>query len=261
MSRTEGLLFPSFYEDIAIFPIGEKLTTPVRNISIPLTALIFMICTGLVLFLDSAFVASFTYYGQLLAALVATVYLLWLLWSLDIKWLLPTILFLPLSYLGEALFSLVLGYYHYRLGFIPAYVPIGHSILMCVAAMLMAQVTTHQKQLLWVNWMTGFHIALILGALIFFKDTFSFVYAIPFFLLLPYRKRFTLFALFIGLLVLYVEIVGTWMGAWHWISSPGGLLHTVNPPVGAFVFYVIGKLVAVNMAEGSGLIKSASEPI
>ncbi len=49
-----------------------------------------------------------------------------------------------------------------------------------------------------------------------------------------------------GFLVLYIELMGTWLGCWRWDLNPlNGLLHTTNPPVGAFVCYVIADIIVI----------------
>jgi len=48
--------------------------------------------------------------------------------------------------------------------------------------------------------------------------------------------------------VLYIELVGTWLGCWAWGPAPWGVLHTTNPPVGAFVCYVIADILVIKIA-------------
>jgi hypothetical protein len=51
-----------------------------------------------------------------------------------------------------------------------------------------------------------------------------------------------------GVLVLYIELVGTALGCWLWEPRPFGVLHTTNPPVGAFVCYVIADILVMKIA-------------
>jgi hypothetical protein len=68
------------------------------------------------------------------------------------------------------------------------------------------------------------------------------------FILILYRKRGRPFYLIMGVLVLYIELVGTALGCWVWGAAPFGVLHTTNPPVGAFACYVIADILVMKIA-------------
>ena len=51
-----------------------------------------------------------------------------------------------------------------------------------------------------------------------------------------------------GVLVLYIELVGTALGCWVWDPAPFGVLRTTNPPVGAFVCYVIADILVMKIS-------------
>jgi hypothetical protein len=206
--------------------------------------LFFWPLTALVLFLDSRGVADSGANGQLLANIIAPVFLLLLMTRLQPRQQLMVALFVPLSAMGEGVFSLLFGLYEYRLHAIPLYVPFGHSILMSVG-LLLSQSEYVQQNLRRVQvTLLVFHGVLIGGALLFFGDTLSTLWAAIFLLLLR-RQCAQPFYLILGVLVLYIEILGTAWGCWVWRPDPFGVLQTTNPPPGAFTCYVIGDIVAM----------------
>lgn len=203
--------------------------------------------TALVLLCDSRIVAGFSENGQLWSNLIAPVFLLLLMTRLSPQRQLMVALFVPLSALGEMLFSLVFGFYEYRLHAVPLYVPFGHSILMSVGLMLsdtrLVQQNTRRVQI----GLLYFHGALIGGALLFFGDMLSTIW-LAIFLLLFRKRAAEPFYLILGVLVLYVEILGTSWGVWRWPLEPFGVLRTMNPPPGAFLCYVVGDMLAMKIA-------------
>ena len=203
--------------------------------------------TALVLFLDSLGVADSGAPGQLLSNLIAPVYLLLLMGRLQRKQQLMVALFVPLSAIGEGIFSLLFGLYEYRLHSIPLYVPFGHSILMSVGLLLAEGRFVQENQRRLQIGLLALHGSLITGTLLIFGDTLSTLWAVLFVLLLRKRSAEP-FYLILGLLVLYVEILGTYWGCWFWRPAAFGVLHTTNPPPGAFTCYVIGDIVAIQAA-------------
>lgn len=212
-----------------------------------LLLLAFWPLTALILLCDSRLVAGFSENGQLWSNLLAPVFLLLLMTRLSPQRQLMVALFVPLSALGEMIFSLLFGLYEYRLHAVPLYVPFGHSILMSVG-LLLADTNFVQQNTRRVQIGLGcFHGILIGGALVFFGDTLSTLWAVIFVLLL--KKRVVQpFYLILGVLVLYVEILGTAWGVWVWQAHPFGIFRTINPPPGAFTCYVIGDLLAMKIA-------------
>jgi hypothetical protein len=208
---------------------------------------IFWPLTALVLWCDSHIVERDTAQAQWLSNDLAPLFLLLLVSRMSPHRRLQVGLFVPLSALGEILFSLVFGFYHYRLDAVPLYVPFGHSILMSVGLMLADSHFVRSRESQIKKALLLFHGSLIAGTLLLRGDTLSTLFTICFLLLL--RRRFARpFYLILGVLVLYVEILGTSWGCWTWRPDSFGWLHTVNPPPGAFTCYVIGDLGAIAIA-------------
>lgn len=214
---------------------------------IALLLFLFWPVTALVLFCDSQRASGVYAQSQWISNFIAPLFLLALMWKMPPHRQLVLALFVPLSAIGEAVFSLLLGLYDYRLGGVPLYVPFGHSILMATGLLLADSpfVLRHERRV--CNGLLLFHGGLIAATLFLRGDTLSSLFAVLFLLILRGQCKRP-FYLILGLLVLYVEILGTAWGCWVWRPNPFGVLHTTNPPPGAFACYVIGDILAIEIA-------------
>lgn len=203
--------------------------------------------TALVLYCDSQSIAAIFPYGQWLSNCITFLYLSALISQMKPRRQLLAIIFVPLSAIGEAIFTLVFGLYHYRLNAIPLYVPLGHAVLLSVglACTDYSLIRLHKRHL--QRALMLFHGLLIAGAFWLFRDMLSVVFGTVFFVMLLYICRRSTY-LIIGVLVLYIELLGTRWGCWTWAPTAFGVLHTANPPVGAFACYVIADIIAVKCA-------------
>jgi hypothetical protein len=204
--------------------------------------------TAFILWLDSSTLNSKYFEGQTLANWLAPLFFVLLLFRLPRQYRLPVALFVPLSAIGEALFSLGFKLYDYRLGGVPLYVPFGHSILLGVGLLLSQSASVLRHETSVRRWLLCFHGALILTAWLWFGDSLSLMWGAAFFVFWFWAARqdkARTFSLIVGVLVLYIELLGTHWNCWNWAPSPWGILHTVNPPVGAFACYVVGELNAM----------------
>jgi hypothetical protein len=185
--------------------------------------------------------------GQILSNLAAPLYFLLVLRGLRAEQQLMAIVFVPFSAVGEYLFSLVFQLYTYKFGAVPFYVPFGHAILFSTGLMIadLPIVVAREAQARWG--LLAFHAGLFGGAALALGDSLSAVFGALFVVIL-YRKRCRPFYLIMGVLVLYIELVGTALGCWFWDPAPFGVLHTTNPPVGAFVCYVIADILVIKIA-------------
>ncbi len=185
--------------------------------------------------------------GQSFSNVMAPLYLLLVLSSLQPAQRTMALVFLPVAIGGEFVFSLVFRLYTYAEGGVPFYVPFGHAILFAMGLIFsdMPWVVRHTRLLRWG--LLIFHTALIGGVVLLLGDTLSACFAVPLAFIL-YRSRLRLFYLVMGVLVLYIELVGTLFGCWYWHPRPvGGLLHAVNPPVAAFCCYVVADILVIRI--------------
>ena len=202
--------------------------------------------TALVLWCDSRAVGAGGALGQWVADGMAALFLAALVWGLPTERRVLALLFVPISAVGEGVFSLLFGLYRYRLGGVPLYVPCGHAILL-VIGLLLADSDWVQRHIARVRvGLLLFHGGLIGGALLLYGDTLSAIFGLGFAAILV-RKRGRPFYLIMGVLVLYIELLGTAWGCWTWGAQPWGVLHTTNPPTGAFACYVVADLIAMRL--------------
>jgi hypothetical protein len=130
------------------------------------------------------------------------------------------------SSFGEAFASLVWGLYRYRLYNIPMFVPPGHVLMLLLALYLAERVPR-----LVLGTAPVIALAYAAYALSMHVDMFSVILAPIFVLsLVVARKRAVYAATF--LLVIPLELYGTWLGNWRWQSNAPWLdLSMANPPL------------------------------
>ncbi len=203
---------------------------------------------------DSQLLMAQGFDGQYLSNLAAPLYFTIVLAGLRPEQRLMALVFVPFSALGEYLFSLVFQLYTYKFGSVPLYVPFGHAILFSTGLLISEHPLVVLNEDRVRNALLCFHSALFAGAILVLHDSLSAVFGVLFLLIL-YRKRCQPFYLIMGVLVLYIEVVGTALGCWTWNIRPFGMLTTTNPPVGAFVCYVIADLVVMKITRRMSLAK------
>jgi len=151
---------------------------------------------------------------------------------------------------AEILGSVILGAYTYRLENLPAFVPPGHGLVYLggLAISQSALVRRHRRTFLLgvgalvATWATAGLVVLgrtdVLGAL---------AGALLIYVLVRGRAS-TLYA-GVFLIVAFLEIYGTSIGAWHWAqTAPGTLLPAGNPPSGIASIYVLFDIAAIALA-------------
>jgi hypothetical protein len=229
---------------LAINPTPSALATPPSHL---LLLVIFWPLTAIVLAFDSQAVRAIGIHGQLFSNLMAPLYMLLLLPALQPRQRTMLLVFLPVAIGGEYVFSLVFHLYTYADGGVPFYVPFGHAILFGTGLIFsgLPWVVAHTRQLRWA--LLAVHASLLGGAIFALGDTLTAVFTLVLVLIL-YHSRVRLFYLVMGIPVLYVELVGTAFGCWFWHPEPAaGLLHAVNPPVGAFSCYVLADILVMRI--------------
>lgn len=212
-----------------------------------LAGLLFLVLTPMVLWIDSVDFALRYFDGRALANGIVILYVLWLfsIAGSQLRKLIVTMI--VVSYIGELLFSSLLGMYFYRTEGIPFYVPLGHSIVYASGA-IYAQTQVAQKQeLLLKKIFPGLFVIIFLIPILWVGDIFTLVFSFCFFWILK-RKRWDNLYYFIALCVIYIELLGTGFQCWKWVPNTFGWIPAANPPMGAVFFYaggdvLIGKLV------------------
>jgi hypothetical protein len=152
--------------------------------------------------------------------------------------------------MAEVLGSIVLGAYTYRLENLPAFVPPGHGLVYLggLAISRSAPVLRHRRAFLGGTlafasaWCLAGLVALgrtdVLGALAGLLLVFA----------IARGSRPTLYA-GVFLVVAFLEIYGTAVGAWHWAEVvPGSPIRAGNPPSGIASIYVLFDIAAIRLA-------------
>ena len=147
-----------------------------------------------------------------------------------------------IGFIGEYIFSIVLGMYTYRLSNLPLYIPFGHAAVYA-RTFVFSKASVVRKYAKEVT--TFFYILISLFALFYlivFNDVFGFVMTIGVFLMLIKRKKDRLFFLTMYIVVAVLEIGGTAYSVWSWPDTAFGvfdLLPSHNPPSGISLFYFL----------------------
>lgn len=190
--------------------------------------------------LDSQFVAARFAYGQWLADLVMIAYFAVMFWAAPKRLQNLMKYGVVIAAAGEALFSLVLNMYRYRLGNVPIYVPPGHAILYGAVFYFLRDPLVLRAR----NWLQPLLLAVSLGyAVLWFwlhQDLYGLLCTGLFVALVVFEPNSRLFFLSMFVLVGVVEQAGTRFGAWSWwphAFDRFAWLPSGNPPSGIAVFY------------------------
>jgi hypothetical protein len=151
---------------------------------------------------------------------------------------------------AEVLGSIVLGAYTYRLENLPAFVPPGHG-LVYLAGLRISQsgpVQGHARAFVGavVAFVAGWGIAglLLLGR----TDALGALTGALLIYVLLRGSKATLYA-GVFVMVAFLEIYGTSIGAWHWATTtPDTPLPAGNPPSGIASVYVLFDIAAIALA-------------
>ena len=147
-----------------------------------------------------------------------------------------------IGFLGEHLFSVVLGMYTYRLENVPLYIPLGHAIVYISVVYFCKKPIVKIYTKFLEKLFTVFVIVYASLFLIFANDIFGFVMSMLVLFLLRNKPRERLFYLGMYAVVAFLEIVGTSYGCWYWPNTAFDMipfLKSANPPSGISLFYFL----------------------
>jgi hypothetical protein len=151
---------------------------------------------------------------------------------------------------AEVLGSIVLGAYTYRLENLPAFVPPGHGLVYLAGLRISQSAPVRRHPQACVRGVIAIVAAwgaaglLVLGRT---DELGALTGALMIYVLLRGRAP-TLYA-GVFLVVGFLEIYGTSIGAWHWAATaPGTPLLTGNPPSGIASVYVLFDIAAIAFA-------------
>lgn len=146
---------------------------------------------------------------------------------------------------GEVVFSLIWGLYTYQHALIPLYVPPGHGLFYCLAAYAARQAWLERRAESLRRWVLFLGSAIALVSLLFFGDSWGFLWWLGAAALLLRAERPVLLSSCFVITTL-MEWAGTGFGSWTWHPVVPGLgLSSANPPAGVGILYVVLDLLVV----------------
>jgi hypothetical protein len=151
---------------------------------------------------------------------------------------------------AEVLGSIVLGAYTYRLDNLPAFVPPGHGLVYLAGLRISQSGPVRRHARAFVGAVGAMVAAWGLAGLLLLGRTDE-LGAITGALLIYVLLRGRTPTLYAGvfLVVGFLEVYGTSIGAWHWASTaPGTPLLAGNPPSGIASIYVLFDIAAITFA-------------
>ena len=152
---------------------------------------------------------------------------------------------------AEVLGSIVLGAYTYRLENLPAFVPPGHGLVFLAGLRISQSGPVRRHRRAFLSAVIGLVAAWGAAGLILLGRTDALgaiTGALLICVLLRGRSAATLYA-GVFLMVGFLEIYGTSIGAWHWAATaPDTPLPAGNPPSGIAGVYVLFDVAAIAMA-------------
>jgi hypothetical protein len=151
---------------------------------------------------------------------------------------------------AEVLGSIVLGAYTYRLENLPAFVPPGHGLVFLAGLRISQSAPVRRHRKAFIRCVTAIVAAWGVSGLVLLGRTDA-LGAITGALLICVLLRGRSASLYAGvfLVVGFLEIYGTSIGAWHWAATtPDTPLPAGNPPSGIAGFYVLFDVAAITLA-------------
>jgi len=151
---------------------------------------------------------------------------------------------------GEVLGSIVLGAYTYRLENLPAFVPPGHGLVFLAGLRISRSEPVRKHPNVFLAAVIGVVAAWALAGLVLLSRT-DVLGAVTGSLLIYVLVRGRAATLYAGvfLMVGFLEVYGTSIGAWHWAATtPDTPLSAGNPPSGIAGAYVLFDIAAISLA-------------
>lgn len=201
--------------------------------------LLFILFLGL--FFDSAFFTDkYFKYGQWINNICVVLVFSYCYYKGTLRIKEQLIYALIIGFIGEHVFSIILGMYSYRLGNIPHYIPFGHALVFLGVYNFSRKplIKSHHKKL---EYFLSISIAIYSFIYLVFKnDVFGFIMTLLIFFSLRKYPKEKLFYLTMCAVVIYAEIIGTTLKTWSWplyAFNKFTFLPSANPPAGICLFY------------------------
>lgn len=202
-------------------------------------AILFFPLTILALYFDGTFFEELFFDGRLITNIMTISFLVMLYLVSDSYMRKLLLVMVPLSFIGELIFSEYFELYEYKTSFIPIYVPFGHSVLYISGCILAKSNVIQDNQRILKKIFHTFFALLFLAVGLFLNDYLTLIFGVLFFILLK-RKDWDIKYSVIALCVIIIELSGTYFQCWKWGPLAFGYIPTINPPMGALALYLGG---------------------
>jgi hypothetical protein len=169
---------------------------------------------------------------------------------LDPQERLRVLLVVIVATMAEIIGSIVLGAYTYRLENLPAFVPPGHGLVYLAGLRISQSAPVLRHRRAFVGGTLVFASAWCLAGLVALgrTDVLGALAGLLLVFAIARGSRPTLYA-GVFLVVAFLEIYGTSVGAWHWAEVvPGSPIRAGNPPSGIASIYVLFDIAAIRLA-------------
>lgn len=194
------------------------------------------------LFLDSFYVVAITDNAQLYANILMLTVFAITIFKVNRRLKTQMIFAVIIGFVGEYLFSVLLGMYTYRLENVPHYIPFGHAFVY-IAVLLFAKAASIKKHHIKIEKFLAIFIFIYATVFLILKnDVFGFVMTIATLVILRNKPRERLFYLTMYISVVCLELIGTYYKCWWWPSTAWSVipfLPSHNPPSGISLFYFL----------------------
>lgn len=194
------------------------------------------------LFLDSFYMLEITENAQIYANVLMIFVFAITIYKVNKRLKEQMITAVLIGFLGEYLFSVLLGMYTYRLGNVPLYIPFGHAFVYIAVLCFSKAAAIKKYHIKLEHFFTIFILIYASMFLIFKNDIFGFVMTIVTLLILRKRPKERLFYLTMYISVAVLEIIGTTYKCWWWPATAWNVfdfLPSHNPPSGISLFYFL----------------------
>jgi hypothetical protein len=160
------------------------------------------------------------------------------------------LLVVVLATCAEVLGSIVLGAYTYRLENLPAFVPPGHGLVFLAGLRISQSDLVRLHRRVFITAAIGIVAAWGIAGLLLLgrTDVLGVITGVALIYVLLRGRASTLYA-GVFLVVAFLEVCGTAIGAWHWAATtPETPLPAGNPPSGIAGVYVLFDIAAIALA-------------
>ncbi|CEG56353.1 hypothetical protein [Legionella fallonii] len=219
-----------------------------RDTVVLLQSLIVLLGAPFFLFIDSPWITPYCPYGQDVTNIIMVFIYSWFLFVARgrLYWI---ILLMTISSLfAEAIGSLLLTLYQYRLKNIPMYIPLGHAVIYATVYHVCRQplIWKHHKAV--EKLLAKVIFVIVFMSLFVLNDVGGFITYIIFLIIFRQRTQ-PIFYLTMFVMVYYIELCGTVCSTWAWYVVVGN--HPSYPTIGYTPSGMAGLYILIDLTSNS----------